>query len=198
MKLKAFGWIVAHPIVIVLGVIAMMLYRVYDAFVTARRGGEGLIVAMLEASKAANPLVFAMELVKKAIREAFNWAALNIEPFRNFINRIIFYINQLIEAWNKSPLGKVTKIGTVGYVGTTKKGGKPIGGAIPFQKGGVVKYPTLALIGEKEPEAVIPLSKLPALQSEAIEVVIRPTGGAEQLVEAVVRRITKREARLWK
>ena len=67
------------------------------------------------------------------------------------MNPIISIINGLIDAMNKIPgvdLGKVGKIG----------GGNAPAPQVPaLQHGGIVRRPTFALLGERGPEAVVPL-----------------------------------------
>jgi len=79
--------------------------------------------------------------------------------FKNTINGIIGIVNTFIDFWNSIEL-KVPAI-NIPFVGTV--GGFTIGlpkiPRIPkLAKGGIVTSPTLAMIGERGPEAVIPLA----------------------------------------
>jgi len=76
--------------------------------------------------------------------------------FKSFVNWIIEKINSLIGAINKLIEG-INKVATVGG---RLGGGIPTIPSIPFlAKGGIVKRPTLAMVGESGPEAVIPLNR---------------------------------------
>ena len=78
--------------------------------------------------------------------------------FKNTINGIIGFINKFIEAWNKIEL-KVPEVNIplVGTVGGWSVRVPQIDPITPLAKGGLVTDPTLALLGEAGPEAVIPL-----------------------------------------
>lgn len=72
---------------------------------------------------------------------------------RNSVKWLIERINDLIDAIKKIPtLGDI--FGGIGGA---------IGSVVPFQAGGIVRKPTVALIGEREPEVVAPLSHLQGL-----------------------------------
>jgi phage-related minor tail protein len=53
-------------------------------------------------------------------------------------------------------------IGSIGGIGGSF--GSILGSIVPFAEGGIVTGPTLSLIGEAGPEAVIPLDKLQQMQ----------------------------------
>lgn len=83
-----------------------------------------------------------------------------VNTFRSAINFVIRGINGVINAWNAITF-TVPEV-TVPFVGTF--GGQTVGvrqlGTIPeLAEGGIVYGPTLAMIGEAGPEAVVPLSR---------------------------------------
>lgn len=120
------------------------------------------------------------------------WAGI-VETYRTAINAIIGFINGLISAWNaielripgfsvEIPRVDIPGVGTIGggslgWPGVTV--GTPDIPLIPtLATGGIVTRPTLALIGEAGPEAVVPLSgsRLDALAERiAAAVASRPT-----------------------
>lgn len=78
---------------------------------------------------------------------------------KNAINGIIGFINQLINAWNRLsftvPTVRVGKYTFGGWeVGVPRIPNIPL-----LQEGGIVRKPTMAMIGERGPEAVVPLGK---------------------------------------
>lgn len=85
--------------------------------------------------------------------------------FETIANGWIMVINGIIRGYNKIP--GLPKIGTLSHVTLprVRSGGPETSGLsnsrIPaLAEGGIVKSPTLALIGEAGPEAVVPLSKM--------------------------------------
>lgn len=72
------------------------------------------------------------------------------------INKIIEVINGLITQLNKVSFSVPSWIPGLGG----KSWGFNISKITPLAEGGIVKKPTLAMVGEKEPEAVIPLSRM--------------------------------------
>jgi len=100
-----------------------------------------------------------------------------IQPFQrawDFINRVVGWILDRISqlADPLKTLGDaVSKIGDIaGSIGGA------IGSISPFANGGIVTRPTLALIGEAGPEAVIPLSGGGGLGAGNITINITTTG----------------------
>jgi len=69
-------------------------------------------------------------------------------------NGFVDAINRLIQAWNSIP-GNPLKVGTLGHVSLPYS---PIP-QVALANGGIVTKPTVAMIGENGPEAVIPLGK---------------------------------------
>lgn len=115
-----------------------------------------------------------------------------VETIKGRINQIISMINQMIRAWNslgfhvpgfsvELPSVEVPGVGRVGG-GHLSWGGIDISPVklpeIPMlAMGGIVTRPTLALIGDRGPEAVIPLR-----DSAALDVL------AERIADAIMRR----------
>jgi hypothetical protein len=71
-------------------------------------------------------------------------------------------------------------------------GGKGLFGLLGLQEGGIVKKPTVAVIGEKGPEAVIPLSKAQNFGLGSVNVNINAfdlRSISQQQIERFVRQI---------
>jgi hypothetical protein len=87
-----------------------------------------------------------------------------ITVFETFANGWIAVINTIIKGYNALPL--LPNIGLLSEISIGKIGGDEAtvaGGGINIPKmaaGGIVNGPTLAMIGEAGPEAVIPLSRM--------------------------------------
>ena len=90
-----------------------------------------------------------------------------IDGFELLVNGVIMLINGIIRAYNAVSWGDDIK--TLGHVKLGRLGEKaaPVGAdksrldVMPkMAKGGIVNSPTIAMIGEAGPEAVIPLSKM--------------------------------------
>ena len=86
-----------------------------------------------------------------------------IGVFEVWANSWIKVINAIIKGYNALPL--LPDIGFIGEIKIGRVGGDEAttGGGINIPKmasGGIVNSPTLAMIGEAGPEAVIPLSKM--------------------------------------
>jgi ElaB/YqjD/DUF883 family membrane-anchored ribosome-binding protein len=83
--------------------------------------------------------------------------------FENMVNGAIMAVNAIIRAYNSIPILK--NVDTISHVDLPSIGGaakatNPAGKGIPkMADGGIVTGPTLAMIGEAGPEAVIPLGK---------------------------------------
>ena len=83
--------------------------------------------------------------------------------FESVVNGAIMMVNGIIRAYNAIPL--VPDISTISHVNLPSVGGPATQTAgrsnIPrMADGGIVNSPTLALIGESGPEAVVPLDKM--------------------------------------
>lgn len=115
---------------------------------------------------------------------------------------IIGVINTIIGAWN----GLEFKVPEVSIFGK-KIGGFTIGTpnipTLPLPKiprlaeGGVVREPTLALVGEAGPEAVVPLDRYDAkrgAQNVNVTVTLELADGVDELITARVNRVNNRTA----
>ena len=81
------------------------------------------------------------------------------DVIKGAINGIIGLINKLIGAWNSISF-EVPRIRVMGHTFGGWTVGVPQVPTIPeLAKGGIVRKPTLAMIGERGPEAVVPLNK---------------------------------------
>jgi hypothetical protein len=78
--------------------------------------------------------------------------------FKAPINKILGYINKLIDGWNslKFNIPKVD-LGVLGSYGGISIGVPHINNISYLAKGGIVDQPTLSMIGESGKEAVVPL-----------------------------------------
>jgi hypothetical protein len=110
------------------------------------------------------------------------------DAFETMGNAIISVLNAVIRAFNILP-GK--NLPTIPHISLGKVGGGAAGGggggglAIPMMaEGGIVTSPTLAMIGEAGPEAVIPLSRL---SQTGGGVTINVHGGDPNAVVAALR-----------
>jgi hypothetical protein len=89
----------------------------------------------------------------------------------------------------QSTIGKLTK--------TTTAGGKRVKTKIPATRipamatGGIVMTPTLALIGEKAPEAVVPLSKMGAMGGDTYNITINSKIADASLPDIIVAELRK-------
>jgi len=82
------------------------------------------------------------------------------DVIKGAINGIIELINKLIRAWNKLSFKVPTiNIPFLGTFGGQSINVPTISEISPLAKGGIVRKPTLAMIGERGPEAVVPLDK---------------------------------------
>src|SRR3990167_216414 len=86
--------------------------------------------------------------IKIIFQEAIDWIISNtLKPLMDWIDRIISAISRIRES-----ISSVTsKVG--GAISST------VSRVIPFAEGGIVTRPTLGLVGESGPEAIIPLSR---------------------------------------
>lgn len=94
------------------------------------------------------------------------------DTVRGVVNSVIGFINRMIDAWNRLKF-TVPEV-EIPFVG--KFGGFTIGVSyiphIPYlAKGGIITDPTLAVVGERGPEAVVPLSRSNPWAEEIAEAV---------------------------
>ena len=172
-------------------------------FVTmaAAIGGVALAIVAVNAAMALNPfsaIAAGVALLVVGLVTAykkFEWFRDGVNSvvngvlgyFETLINGWIMVINGVIRAWNLVPghkdiqtLSHVT-LGRVGMDNSTGGGGMKIPA---MAQGGIVTSPTLALIGEAGPEAVVPLSKMGQMGGG---VTINVNGGDPQSVVNALR-----------
>lgn len=172
-------------------------------------GAIGLVAAAIVATNIAmalNPFALiaaGVALLVAALVVAYNkfeWfrtgvnAIINgiLGAFESVVNGAIMMVNGIIRAYNAIPL--VPDIPTISHVNLPSVGGTKApalppalkSGVIPrMAEGGIVNSPTLALIGEAGPEAVVPLDRL----NNGGGITINVTGGlatSAEIGESVV------------
>jgi hypothetical protein len=117
----------------------------------------------------------AFGVIKDAATSVYNWVRDKIGAIAGLISGFVGAIsgaagrvadvikspiNAVIRAWNsfRFPKVDIPKVEILGKtIGGGTFGGWGLGHVSPLAKGGIVRSPTLALIGERGPEAVIPL-----------------------------------------
>jgi hypothetical protein len=101
------------------------------------------------------------------------------------INGVIHGINALIHAWNMIPgHGDIPTIATLVALGGATAGSGIKGHA----KGGIVTRPTLALVGEAGPEAIIPLNRSRGMGSTVININVAGSVLTDRDLAETVRR----------
>jgi len=147
---------------------------------TAIAGAIGLVAAAIVATNIAmalNPfslIAIGVGLLVAALVVAykkFDWFKKGVDgiingilgAFETMVNGVIMAINLVIRAYNLIPF--LDNINTIDHVDLPTMGGTAtqVAGRINIPKmaeGGIVSSPTLALIGEAGPEAVVPLDKM--------------------------------------
>lgn len=143
--------LMANPIgliaiaIIALIIVIVLLIEHWDEFKEAMLGVWDTWVGFGKAiMDALQPIIDSFDGIKKAFVSFGEGVLAALQPIIDFLE----LIKEAIEAIEE-PLGAIT--------GGFEAGLGEIGGALGFQKGGIVTRPTLATIGEAGPEAVIPL-----------------------------------------
>jgi len=143
--------------------------------IAAAIGGVAVAITAVNFAMALNPFsaiaagVAILVVAIVAAYKKFEWFRDGINSvinavlgyFETLINGWIMVINGVIRAWNLVPGHK--DLSTISHISLGRVGGGDAnaggGASIPkMADGGIVTGPTLALIGEAGPEAVIPLS----------------------------------------
>jgi len=163
-------------------------------------GAIGLVAAAIVATNIAmalNPFALiaaGVALLVAALVVAYNkfdWfktgvnAIINgiLGAFESVVNGAIMMVNGIIRAYNAIPIAP--DINTIGHVNLPRIGGDSATQAagrmnLPrMAEGGIVSSPTLALIGEAGPEAVVPLDRM----NTGGGVTINVTGGLSTSAE---------------
>src|SRR5690606_3472230 len=108
-------------------------------------------------SRAKDTLVGLWDNIKRSAQEKWNGVQTVI---KGAINGIIGFINKFIRGWNRIELRvPEVNIPLVGTVGGWRVRLPQIPEIPKLARGGLVTDPTLAVLGEAGPEAVIPLSR---------------------------------------
>lgn len=176
-----------NPVILAISAgVALLAVRFYQL----RQAGKSFVDALLGAVSFFNLFSHAAALLRISLTYLFGdiqSKAKALQQFKKYIADVISYLKTFYDLVRKiAPFLPEWKTGKKAQV-------KPLGRATPLQTGGIVKKTTLALIAEKEPEAVIPLSKLSSLISAAkapasVNVQISTTGGAERFVDITVKK----------
>jgi hypothetical protein len=192
--LQKFGaWAQENPqtflvIAAALGAIAVSIMAINVAMAL---NPIGLIVAGVIALVAAVVLAYkrfeTVRTVVDAVFGALKWYIGNaIQGFKDMVGIVKAVFNGIAQAWNNT-FGKLSFTVPSWVPGI---GGK--GFAVPdipmLAEGGVVTGPTLAMIGEAGPEAVIPLDRMGSMGAGSNQVTINVNGGDPNAVVDALRR----------
>lgn len=126
-------------------------------------GPFGLILAVGGALAAwIGTFALAWSLYWQDIKNAFwavaDWVVDKFNWLRNKLSEIADWIGSKIRGMVDALQSAANKVSTP-ISNTAQKVGSFIGNIWPFQEGGIVTRPTLAMVGEAGPEAIIPLNK---------------------------------------
>ena len=166
---------------VALAIMAVNIAMALNPFTLAAAGIAILVAAFVVAYKKS-------EVFREGIKFMVNGV---IQAFEMMVNAVIMSVNAIIRAYNAIPL--VPNVGTIGHVelGRMRHGDIPDRSPartmdIPkLAEGGIVNSPTLAMIGEAGPEAVVPLDRL----NNGGGITINVTGGlatSAEIGESVV------------
>lgn len=119
-----------------------------------------------------------MDVLLSSIRDGFNSAGdaavgamtSSIQVFKQANSILQVFINSLVQATIQSlALKAVSTI--LGFAFGGPAGGA-LGAAVPFASGGIVTRPTMGLVGEAGPEAVIPLNRYNNLRERPVNITL--------------------------
>ena len=160
--------------------------------IAAAIGAVATSIVAVNIAMAANPFTW-IAAGLSALGVAAIYAYNKFEDFRkgvNFlINNVIRNINAVIRGLNLLPKVNIPTIGYVGDESGPKLSGADISrfqGIPAMAQGGIVSSPTLALIGEAGPEAVVPLDRMGSMGGNTVT--INVNGGDPQQVVNALRR----------
>lgn len=191
--LTAFGnWAQEHPqaftaIAAAIGAVSISIMAVNAAMAlnpfTAIAAGVALLVTgvVLAYKK--------FDWFREGVNNVINFL---IGGFEHLVNGWIMAINGIIRAWNLIPGHKDVETlahVTFGRIGgdNTGSAGQGTAGVRYMASGGIVTAPTLAVVGEAGPEAVIPLSRMGDMNA-GNNITINVNGGDPNAVVAALRR----------
>lgn len=150
---KAFLAIAAAIGIVAAAIVATNIAMALNPFSLIAAGVALLVVALVAAYNK-------FEWFKTGVNAIINGI---LGAFESVVNGAIMMVNGIIRAYNAIPLAP--NINTINPVNLPSVGGSttPAAGRMNIPRlaeGGIVNSPTLALIGEAGPEAVVPLSKM--------------------------------------
>jgi tape measure domain-containing protein len=147
-------------LVALIGTIGLILPTVIAGFVLLA-GPVGLIIVAIVALSAAityliikwgeirTAFIEGWTALKAIFKETVDWIIANtLQPLMDWINKVVSALSRVKE----SVSSVASKVGS-GITNSIKN-------IIPFADGGIVTRPTLGLVGEAGPEAIVPLSKM--------------------------------------
>ena len=178
------GVIGSFAVAVIAANVAMKAYTLYTQLATAAQW-------LLNVAMNANPIglvILAVAAVVAALIILEKKTGLVSEGFRMFGDAMYDYIISPI----KTAIDFIADlIRAIGKIPSVKGVGNFLGGLdIPgFANGGIVRSPTLAMVGEKGPEAIIPLSQMGGMGGG---VTVNVTGGlatSAEIGQAVVNAI---------
>lgn len=146
--------------------------------------GVVLLLALTLAIKLLTEFITHIANLVTAITPTVTWITTHLTPVINGIGDAFQYVidkvNALIASFSKLTGIKAPGL-SVGGIMTTALGAAGL--PIPFADGGIVTSPTLGLVGEAGPEAIIPLSKMGSMGGITVNVYGDVTGN--DLIERV-------------
>lgn len=159
----------------VLGPLLLALPMIAAGF-TIMLGPVGLVIAAIVALAAVGTLLLLnWEKVKKAFVDIWDSITSTVTAA---VNWIIDRINDLINVLNKIPFVNIGNIGKIG--GATESVPK-------LAAGGIITSPTLAMVGESGPEAVIPLGKAGGVGGTVINITVQGSVRSDRELVSVIR-----------
>jgi len=151
---QAFQFIAGTIALVAAAIVATNIAMALNPFALIAAGIAVLVIALVTAYKKFEWFRTGVQVIINSINSAFDY----------LVNGIITAINLIISAFNAIPLlPDIPKIPTIntGRLGGGESASASAGrlGIPRMANGGIVTSPTLALIGEAGPEAVVPLGK---------------------------------------
>ncbi len=116
------------------------------------------------------------EEIKNIFQAAVDWITAKLQPLLNMVDKV-----KDAASWVGEKAGSA-----VSWVGEKASAGvSAIKNAFPFAEGGVVTSPTLGLVGESGPEAIIPLNRARPVGGSSVNVYVYGDVSGDELVEKV-------------
>jgi hypothetical protein len=172
--ITAFGVVIgllSLPILAIIALIGIIVATVIWWVVNWKENMETLKWAFDEVGKKISEI---WESIKTAFKTAVDWIVDNtIKPLVEWIEKIISMLER-------------ARAGVASIGGKVSSGISAVRGAIPFADGGIVTRPTLGLVGEAGPEAIIPLSKAGTMGTN-VTVIVNGDVSGQDLINKVSR-----------